>query len=158
MLAECATFAERVQVIEKYLLSLAAKAHTRTSIMKSAQHICHRKGAARIDKLAFDTSLSVRQYERRFAEEMGLSPKLFARITRFQMAFDAKRVAPSRSWLSVAHEFEYFDQTHMIRDFQNLGGDAPGQILQQSGDLQPWSIGSPLTPNELPNPSTRFRR
>ena len=157
MLAERATFAEKVQVIEKYLLPLAAKARTRTSIMKSAQHICHRKGAARIDQLAFDTSLSVRQYERRFAEEMGLSPKLFARITRFQMAFDAKRVAPSRSWLGVAHEFEYFDQMHMIRDFQNLGGDAPGQILQQSGDLQPWSIGPPMTPNELPNPSALHR-
>ena len=158
MLAESATFAERVQVIEKYLLPLAAQARTRTSIMKSAQHICHRKGAARIDKLAFDTSLSVRQYERRFAEEMGLSPKLFARITRFQMAFDAKRVAPSRSWLSVAHEFGYFDQMHMIRDFQDLGGDAPSQILRQSGDLQPWSLGSPMIPNELPNPSARIHR
>jgi AraC-like DNA-binding protein len=139
-LAASATFSERVQVIEKYLLPFAANARARTSIMKSAHHIFHRKGAARIDTLAFHTSLSVRQYERRFAEEMGLSPKLFARITRFQMAFDAKRAAPARSWLSVAHKFGYFDQMHMIRDFQDLGGDAPGQILRQSGDLQPWSI------------------
>jgi AraC-like DNA-binding protein len=86
---------------------------------------------------------------------MGLSPKLFARIARFQMALDAKRNTPARAWLSIAHEYGYFDQMHMIRDFQNLGGDTPGQILHQSGDLQPWSIGSPMTPNELPDPSKR---
>jgi AraC-like DNA-binding protein len=155
-LAESVSFTERVQVIEKYLLPFAANARSRTSIMKSAHDIFRRKGTARIDDLAFHTSLSVRQYERRFAEEMGLSPKLFARITRFQMALDAKRRAPASSWLSIAHEHGYFDQMHMIRDFQNLGGDTPGQLLQQSGDLQPWSIGLPSAANELPNPSIQL--
>jgi AraC-like DNA-binding protein len=160
MLAECAMFSERVRVAEEYLLPFAVNALARTSIMKTAQHMFQRKGTVRIDELAYHTSLSVRQYERRFAEEMGLTPKLFARIARFQMALDEKRTTPARSWLSVAHEYGYFDQMHMIRDFQNLGGDAPGQILQQSGDLQPWSIGPPMIPNELPTPSqpTHFRR
>jgi hypothetical protein len=36
---------------------------------------------------------------------MGLSPKLFARITRFQKALDAKRISPARTWLDVSHEF-----------------------------------------------------
>jgi AraC-like DNA-binding protein len=155
-LADSASFTERVQVIEKYLLPFAANARSRTSIMKSAHDIFRRRGAARIDDLAFHTSLSVRQYERRFAEEMGLSPKLFARITRFQMALDAKRRAPASSWLRIAHEHGYFDQMHMIRDFQNLGGDTPGQLIHQSGDLQPWSIGLPSATNELPNPSTHL--
>jgi AraC-like DNA-binding protein len=154
-LAECATFSERVRVAEEYLRPYAVNALARTSIMKTAQHMFLCKGAVRIDELAYHASLSVRQYERRFAEEMGLSPKLFARIARFQMALDAKRTTPARSWLSVAHEYGYFDQMHMIRDFQNLGGDTPGQTLQQSGDLQPWSIGSPMAPNELPDPSKR---
>jgi transcriptional regulator GlxA family with amidase domain len=155
MLAECATFSERVRVAEGSLLPFAVNALARTSMMKTAQHMFLRKGTVRIDELAYHASLSVRQYERRFAEEMGLSPKVFARIARFQRALDAKRNTPARAWLSIAHEYGYFDQMHMIRDFQNLGGDAPGQILQQSGDLQPWSIGSPMTPNELPDPSKR---
>lgn len=144
-------------MVEDYLLPFAVNALARTSIMKTAHHIFHRKGAVRINALAHLASLSVRQYERRFAEEMGLSPKLFARITRFQMALDAKRNAPARSWLSIAHEYEYFDQMHMVRDFQKLGGDAPSQILQQSGDLQPWSLGSPMTPYDLSEPTQRAR-
>ena len=84
-LAESKAFAERVRVAEDYLLPFAINALARTSIMKSAQHLLHHKGAISIDELANHTALSVRQYERRFADEMGLSPKLFARITRFQM-------------------------------------------------------------------------
>jgi AraC-like DNA-binding protein len=157
-LAESQSFSKRVQVIENYLLPFAANARSRTSIMKSAHDIFRRKGTARIDDMAFHTSLSVRQYERRFADEMGLSPKLFARITRFQMALDAKRRDPASSWLSIAHEHGYFDQMHMIRDFQNLSGENPGQLLHQSGDLQPWSIGLPSATNKLPNPETTGRR
>jgi transcriptional regulator GlxA family with amidase domain len=85
--------------------------------------------------------MCVRQYERRFIEEIGMTPKLFARTIRFQGALDTKRLSPHRSWLSVAHELGYFDQMHMIRDFQSLGGDAPSNVLDQSGDIQPWSLG-----------------
>lgn len=144
-LGESKAFAERVRVAEEYLLPFAINALARTSIMKSAQHLLHYQGAISINRLANHTALSVRQYERRFADEMGLPPKLFARITRFQMALDAKRISPSRTWLGVAHQFGYFDQMHLIRDFRNLGGYAPSQLSDQIGDLRPWSLARPMT-------------
>jgi hypothetical protein len=58
----------------------------------------------------------------------------------FQNALDAKRSAPSRSWLVIAHELGYFDQMHLIGDFQRVGGSAPNRILEQGGDIQPWSL------------------
>jgi hypothetical protein len=64
---------------------------------------------------------------------MGLSPKLFARVTRFQMALDAKRISPAHTWLGVAHEFGYFDEMHMIRDFKNLGGGSKSVIRADWG-------------------------
>ncbi len=60
------------------------------------------------------------------------------------MALDTKRLTPDRSWMSVAHRLGYFDQMHMIRDFQSLGGTVPGEIFDQIGDYQPWSLGEPL--------------
>ena len=124
-MAECATFRQRIRAMEEYLLPFAARARGRTLIMRAAQHMLGCKGAVRIDKIAFHASLSVRQFERRFAEEAGMSPKLFAQTARFQNALDAKRFSPSRSWLAVAHELGYFDQMHMIRDFQRFGGGRP---------------------------------
>ena len=108
--------------------------------LRTAHHMLDRNGAIRIGEIADHARLSVRQYERRFLEEVGLTPKTFARTRRFQRAFDAKRFFPQRTWLSIAHEFGYFDQMHMVRDFQILGGDAPSNLLDQSGDLQPWSL------------------
>jgi transcriptional regulator GlxA family with amidase domain len=142
MLAESKSFSERVRVAEGYLLPFAAQALTPTPIMRSAQHLFRRRGATRIDALARDLTLSMCQYERRFSEEIGVTPKLFARITRFQFALDAKRVTPVRSWLSIAHDLNYFDQTHIIQDFQSLRGDAPSRLIQRSEDLQPWSLAA----------------
>jgi AraC-like DNA-binding protein len=139
-LAECNTFQQRIREMEGYLLPFAVRASGRTLIMKTAQLIRSRKGAIRIDEIAYHAALSVRQYERRFMGEVGMTPKLFARTTRFQNALDAKRLSPGRSWLSVAHEFGYFDQMHMVRDFQLLGGHAPNGVLEQGGDIQPWSL------------------
>jgi hypothetical protein len=76
------------------------------------------------------------------------------------MALDTKRMAPDRSWMSVAHQLGYFDQMHMIRDFQTLAGNTPSEVFQQSGDYQPWSLASPENPHRLPDPGqqTRVRR
>jgi AraC-like DNA-binding protein len=139
-LAECETFEERVLTAEHYLLPFVCRARGLTLITRTAHHMLERKGAVRIDEIAHQARLSVRQYERRFLEETGLTPKTFARTTRFQRALDAKRFIPGRTWLSIAHEFGYFDQMHMVRDFQRLCGIAPSDVLDLSGDIQPWSL------------------
>lgn len=140
LLAEARSFAERVRRVEDYLLPFATRARSPTAIMRSADHLfaCH--GSVRIERLAQLTGLGVRQYERRFLEELGCSPKLYARIARFQCAIDAKRDSPGRSWLQIAHRFGYFDQMHMVRDFQDLGGCPPTKTLEQINDLNPWSL------------------
>jgi AraC-like DNA-binding protein len=143
-LEERKSFEERVQVAEDFLLPLAINARARSLVMRTAAHMIQRKGAVRIDEFAGHAGLSLRQYERRFADEIGMTPKLFSRITRFQMALDTKRLERHGPWLTIAHEFGYYDQMHMIRDFQNLSGELPGQILLQSGDLQPWSVAAPM--------------
>jgi AraC-like DNA-binding protein len=139
-LAECRTFQERIFAAERYLMPVVSRARGSTLIARTAHHMLDRNGVIRIGEIADHARLSVRQYERRFLEEVGLTPKTFARTRRFQRAFDAKRFFPQRTWLSIAHEFGYFDQMHMVRDFQILGGDAPSNLLDQSGDMQPWSL------------------
>jgi AraC-like DNA-binding protein len=139
-LAECETFEARVLAAERYLLPFASRSRGRTLITRTAHHMLDCKGAVRIDEIADQARLSMRQYERRFLEEIGLTPKTFARTARFQRALDAKRFFPCRTWLSIAHEFGYFDQMHMVRDFQLLCGVTPNNFLDLSGDIQPWSL------------------
>jgi AraC-like DNA-binding protein len=140
-LAEAKAFPEQVRIAESYLLPFARNAQSCTEIMRAAHHLFQRRGSVCVEKLSRLAGLSVRHFERRFMEEIGLSPKLFARATRFQMALDASsRFAPSRSGLEIAHEFGYFDQAHMIRDFHALGGSSPSQIEKNIGDMRLWAL------------------
>jgi AraC-like DNA-binding protein len=159
-LADRSTFQQRIQVAEEYLLPFAINALQQTSVMQTAEYTYCHEGAVRIEKLEDHSGLSLRQFERRFVTEIGFTPKLFARITRFQMALDTKRIAPDRSWMSVAHQLGYFDQMHMIRDFQCLAGNTPGEVYQRGGDFQPWSLASSECPCHLLDPGqlTRLRR
>jgi AraC-like DNA-binding protein len=145
-LAEKNTFQERIRVAQEYLLPFARNALKKTLIMETAQLAYSRNGAVGIQDLANQSALSLRQYERRFVTEVGFTPKLFARIARFQTAVDVKRVNPQRSWLSVAHQLGYFDQMHMVRDFQILAGSAPTELFRQTSDYRPWSLASPSKP------------
>jgi AraC-like DNA-binding protein len=142
-LAECRSFQERILTAERYLLPFAINATAKTLILKSAQYLYANRGSIRIEDLANHSGLSLRQYERRFVAEVGFTPKLFARIVRFQSALDIKRSAPSPSWMTVAHELGYFDQMHLVRDIQSLGGALPREILSQIGDYLPWSLAAP---------------
>ena len=50
-----------------------------------------------------------------------MSPKRFSRIARFQIARDAKRIAPNLSWLTIAHESGYYAGSAKIRDGRSAG-------------------------------------
>ena len=150
VLAECTSFAQRVTVVEAYLSERAHWPCAQTAVMQAAAHLFQQRGTLRIKQLAADTGLGMRQFERRFVEATGISPKLFGRITRFQMALDGKLSAPARTWLSIAHEFGYHDQMHMIRDFHGLGGASPANILAELGDTRPPALAAANPPYPLP--------
>lgn len=139
-LVECTSFDNRVATLEKYLLERAARAAGRTSTMKAAMYLFQCGGTCRIDTLAHQSGVSARHFERLFSSDVGIRPKLFARIARFQSALDVKLQTPERSWLSISHDFGYHDQMHMIRDFQSLSGAAPERMLAELGDTRPPAL------------------
>ncbi len=82
-----------------------------------------------LDSLAAEACLSPRQFERSFVERVGLSPKLFARIARFDRAFRLKERLPDLDWLTVAVQCGYYDYRHLVRDFREFAGTTPPQLL-----------------------------
>jgi transcriptional regulator GlxA family with amidase domain len=93
-----------------------------------------------LSDLAHAAGLSPRQCERRFAAEVGMNPKLYDRIVRYQMALDLKLSAPHRTWIGIAHQTGYHDQMHMIKDFQRLSGATPARLLAELGDDRPLAL------------------
>jgi AraC-like DNA-binding protein len=136
-LAERRSFTERVLLMEDFLLRLATRVSPPAPIEAVTVHTFAAQGAAPVADLARHSGLGLRQFERRFRQHTGFRPKLYSRIARFQSALDAKIGSPRRTWLDIAHTHGYYDQMHMIRDFRDLAGGVPGEILASIGDMRP---------------------
>lgn len=131
VLGECASFSERAHVADAYLLRISKTPRGEERISAAATQVLAASGNSRVTSLAANCGLSVRQFERSFQKQLGLSPKLFARIVRFEAALDRKARASTKSWAHIAHELGYFDQMHMIHDFAEFTGGTPTQMLRE---------------------------
>jgi AraC-like DNA-binding protein len=71
------------------------------------------------------TGTSHRRFIQLFRDAVGLAPKQFGRVARFQRALDTLRRAPEGGLASVALDLGYADQAHLTREFRALGGLSP---------------------------------
>jgi AraC-like DNA-binding protein len=133
LLGNAPSFQERVQIADQFIArqSLTAPAHD--SIELAANDIMRNDGRCRIDFLAHHTGLSIRSFQRMFRERIGVSPKVYSRIVRFEAALRTKAASPHISWMTIAHEFGYHDQMHLIHDFRQFSGETPKGMLARAG-------------------------
>jgi AraC-like DNA-binding protein len=100
----------------------------------AVSRILSRNGLISVDDLARNADLSARQLERVFSREVGIGPKLLCRILRFQQVFRSADFA-GRNWAAVAADCGYYDQSHLIRDFQQFAAATPTALISQPGSL-----------------------
>jgi AraC-like DNA-binding protein len=78
-----------------------------------------------VEGYACATNMSLRNFQRRFKEQVGIPPKLYLEIFRFNHALKQKIMYPGQTWTSIAYECGYFDQMHLIKDFKAFTGFTP---------------------------------
>lgn len=88
-------------------------------------------GGAAIAGLRERAGLSKTRLAALFREQVGATPKLYARLVRFRRAL-ALLKAGGRSFAEVAHEAGYYDQPHMNAEFREFGGVTPGEVVATS--------------------------
>lgn len=133
-LFEAVGFMAKRQVIEValgQLLKKNQKALEGNRIQNSIQMISSSRGLVSINTLASKACLSRKQYERVFIANVGISPKRFLRIVRFQHALYQKEHHPSQTFTELAYQCGYYDQSHLIHDFRALSGLSPGEYFAQ---------------------------
>jgi AraC-like DNA-binding protein len=133
-LADASGFEERVSHASDFLVQRLSTRASADAVPLAAALLLRERGALRVADAAKAAGLSLRQFERRFSEEVGLPPKLYTRIARFYAALEAKRNAPMRRWTEVAHDLGYFDQMHMVRDFEGFTGESPTTFMRRLPD------------------------
>ena len=100
-------------------------------------------GACRIDRLAAVANHSRRHLERLFREQVGLTPKAYARVVRFSAAAARLTSDPLVPLADLSHDGGYFDQSHMIREFLAFAGRTPDQFRARLGELTRIMLSGP---------------
>lgn len=129
--------AAMVAEIEAFLSSRIEGRRPFHPVQAIAAGMLEREEGRRVGDLVAGHGLSARQFERVFADQVGMNPKLFARIIRFTRALQSKSEAPNRAWADVAAGAGYFDQSHFIRDCRTFGGGSPTSLMATWLDCRP---------------------
>jgi AraC-like DNA-binding protein len=122
-------FGRRIAAVETWVEAILETRGADCAIGSASRRMIADQGGARIKDIVAETGLSARQFQRRFAAQVGMPPKLFARTIRFDRALAARRDASNRSWTDIVHDFGYFDQAHFIRECHAFAGLPPGSLV-----------------------------
>lgn len=124
---------DRIKLIETFLINRLTDIETLDRIVKSAvETILTANGQLSVDELSKQTDINRRQLERKFLSAIGLSPKQLSKTIRLQAALKMLLNNNFKNFTTLAHENEYYDQAHFIKDFKEFTGFTPKEFYGKS--------------------------
>nr|BFE38284.1 AraC family transcriptional regulator [Actinomadura rugatobispora] len=136
---------ERFDLLDRFLLHrLEIGPSPAAEVVRAWQVLEATGGMAPVAELAGEVGWSRRHLTHRFKEQVGLPPKVMARVLRFQRALDLL-AGGDPGWAGVAARCGFYDQAHLNREFRALAGCTPTELLTQLRP-QPLDVGADLVP------------
>ena len=123
----------KVEVLEDFLRGRRLQGDP--AMAQAASRLLAGVGSVDIQSMAGQFRLSDRQFRRRFQAAVGLPPKKFSRLTRFQRIFEARQEQDARAWSLAALDCGYYDQAHFNRDFRAFTGVKPSDLMKDADPL-----------------------
>ena len=129
-LSDAPGWSARFAVVDQVLGRLAdLHARVDPEVREAWRLLVATRGTVPVSELATEVGWGRRHLARRFRDEFGLSPKLAARVLRFERARRVLRLHHHPGIAYVAAACSYYDQPHLNRDFVEMAGCAPGEWL-----------------------------
>ena len=132
-LQQATSLTQQIELLSAYLLFQISR-HNRlsdASVKAAVTQIIKTKGTIPVKDLQKSLRLTERSLERKFKQNVGISPKMFSRICRFQAALGQLRNQNHFKLSDIAYENQYADQSHFIREFKEFAGLTPYQFQKQ---------------------------
>ncbi len=124
------TTQERITLVEEFL---KPQLHIDTNISVMHRNLILNKG-----QLQLNPEIGLRRMQQRFKREIGISPKLFLRTLRINAVIESMTQRSNQTLTELAFDFDYFDQTHFIKDFKYFTKMSPSSFLKSinpNGDI-----------------------
>ena len=130
-LVSACTPARKFQVIERALLGAARGRFDRHRAVRHAVRALGDASRPRaVAEIVDEVGMSQRRFIEIFRNQVGVTPKAFSRLRRFQHVLGAVEHLTEVDWTGVALECGYFDQAHFIHDFREFAGVTPSTYLR----------------------------
>lgn len=140
-LAACPDVQDQIRLLEAFVFGHMAKlASGEEMVDKVIRYIRTHQGPIRIPDLADEAAMSVRTLQRKLRQRLGVSPKTFSRIIRFNQVL-AQLKASGGDWQTAMLQFGFYDQAHLIKDFKQFTGRSPGKFFQADKTLSDFFQG-----------------
>jgi AraC-like DNA-binding protein len=130
--AHAPDWAGRFDLVDEFLLTLLDRARSPVpSVTRALSRLHESGGTVPVGVLAAEIGCSRRHLISRFREQVGVTPKLLARILRFEHAVALVDARTELGWAEIAQACGYYDQAHMIRDFNQFAGCPPSEFARR---------------------------
>lgn len=127
---DAGAWAARFELLDVLLARRLAEARPPAPEVEGAWwRLTRTQGATPIADLVRESGWSRRHFAARFRAEVGLGPKVFARVLRFGSAARELQRPGGRSLAEIALDCGYYDQAHLNRDFRAFAGTSPTELL-----------------------------
>lgn len=130
LISNAKTFEERSASAERWLTARLENIRASSDLLNAVDLIIESSGRAKIADICGHTAVSPRQIERLFSRTMGISPKAFSGLVRYQMLWREMALCGDFDVLDAVEKYGYFDQAHLLNDFRKRHLMNPKQALE----------------------------
>ncbi len=128
------SFKERAAAAEKWLSERLCGIRPDSDLLNAAELIIAKHGAVRISDLSMHTAVSARTLERLFLKNMGVSPKAFSSLVRYQLLWQ-DMLRPDFNVTDAVEKFGYSDQAHLLNDFRQRHLMNPSRAIEYAKNI-----------------------
>ncbi len=128
-LMEAGSPSKMINAVEEFLLRRLIPTRAVNSLDLVADTVLSDPASFSLDLMAAQACLSTKQFYRKFVERIGITPKYFSMLCRFNHASRYKLDHPRVSWSSIALEYSYTDYHHMEKEFKKFLGVTPAEWI-----------------------------
>ncbi|RPI16139.1 MAG: AraC family transcriptional regulator [Ignavibacteriae bacterium] len=130
-ISEARTLNERKSILVSWIESMFARMIENNGILTHTVKIINLgKGIERVNDIYNKSDSLYKKMQRSFKESLGLSPKQYSRIVRFDNIHNELISMKEPDWMTLVSKYNFTDQSHLIKEFQYFTGDTPSEFFK----------------------------